>query len=66
MHHENGVRHVVPDREEGGAALGLWLAFGWYGLLAVLRQGGVDLVGIGRYVAKMGRHGVSCRMLGSG
>ena len=47
MHH--GVHHVVPGGEggEGGAALRLWLACGWNGLLAVLRQGGVDVVGIG-------------------
>ena len=30
-----------------GAALGLCLEFGWIRLLAVLRQGGVDVMGIG-------------------
>ena len=29
-------------------ALEPWLTFGWNGLLAVLRQDGVDVVGIGR------------------
>ena len=30
--------------------MGLWLAFGCNGVLAVLRQGGVDAVGVGRCV----------------
>ena len=46
MHHGYGVHHAGG----GGAALGLWLAFGRNGLLVVLGQDGVDVVGIGRQV----------------
>ena len=42
------MHHVAPGGEGEEAALGLWLEFGRNGVLAVLRQGGVDAMGIGR------------------
>ena len=39
---------MQPEVGKGEAASGLWLEFGRNGLLAVLRQGGVDAMGIGR------------------